>query len=134
MPRPRSQNNFISIKKDDRYTRLRYKTKTGKPIWSSIVEYVNKIEIGKKLTRRSIHHAVFDVDIADHLLKCGDVSTIDTYRILLTNTGFLKKTDILGTYEKIKHIPDTATLTKLQKFSSCKDWRKWFVPFEEWIK
>lgn len=134
MPRPRSQNNFISIKKDDRYKRVKYKTKTGKNIWRSVVDYINNIENGKVLTRRSLHHGVFDVDVANHLLSGGDVSTIDTYRNLLMNTGFLKKTDTLGIYEKIKNIPDTATITKLQKFCSCKDWKKWFIPFEEWIK
>jgi len=134
MPRLRTQNRFISIKKDERYTRLAYKTKTGKNIWSSVVDYINKIQTGKKLTRRSLHHAVFDVDVANHLLKGGDVSTIDTYRILLTNTGFLEKADKPGEYVKAKDIPDTVTLTKLQKYCRCKDYRKWFIPFEEWIK
>lgn len=124
MPKARKSRMYISIDQGDgTYRRGDYlQLYPEKSLWQTVVDFINSLPKDKEFSRKELHYAV------------GNASTVDSYRNLLCKTPYVETTKRPGRYIKKQNIPDKATLTKLKKFSSCKDYKKWFVPFEDWIK
>lgn len=136
MPKARKSGMYISIDQGDgTYRRGDYlQLYPEKSLWQTVVDFINSLPKDKEFSRKELHYAVYEYETAKHHLNKGDVSTVDSYRGLLCKTPYVETTKRPGRYIKKQNIPDEATLTKLRKFSSCKDYKKWFVPFEDWIK
>lgn len=132
----RGQRNYLSVHTGNgNYKRVDYKKiEPKKNIFQLIVEFLNSLPDDHVFTRKEIHYAVYIKDTADGLLGRRSVTSVDNYRALLCKTPFIEPTKKPGRYRKKQQIPDHVTLTKLKKFASCKDYKKWFIPFEEWIK
>ena len=132
----RITHNWVSVEQENgRYKRVEFiKNDNSKTAWKALVDFVNSLSDDSIFTRKEIHHAVYPQEIADEFLRRRSVTTIDSYRALLCKTPYVERTDRPGEYRKIQHIPKEATMSKLRKFAGCKDYKKWFIPFEEWIK
>jgi len=135
MPIARRKSHFIVLKTKDGYVRTEHATiNPNKSLWKLVVEYINSLPVDHIFTRKELHYAVYNDDTAKWQLKKGDVSTVDNYRALLCKTPYVETTKRPGRYIKRHKIPEEATLTKLRNFAKCKDYKKWFIPYEDWIK
>jgi hypothetical protein len=136
MPKSRKTGIYISIEQEDAsYRRGDYlQLYPEKSLWQSVVDFINSLPDGTIFSRKELHYAVYEEETAKFHLKKGDMSTVDSYRGLLMKTPHLDKTKRPGRYIKKQQIPEEATLTKLKNFAKCKDYKKWFIPYEDWIK
>lgn len=130
----RKSAQWLSVDaRNGRYKRVPYKTIDGRPAWTIVKEVIFNLEIGETISRRALHEKVFDVTIADSLLKRGSMSSVDSYRAIFTKCTIIKPTDKLGIYEKARHFPEKLTLQRAREYGYCNNYKKWFVPYEEWM-
>ncbi len=74
--------------------------------FKELVNYINSIEEGKTLTRKSIKEAL-KIDE-----KRDAMTTIDTYRNMFTKAGYISWEDV-GVYKKVKQVGEDITWEKL---------------------
>ena len=128
----RKVNQYIFVKKDNKYERETYKTIDGRQIWELVREYIHNIKVGQKFTRKELHEAVFSPEIANATMIKG-MSSVDNYRALFKKCFIVESTDKLGVYKKIRSFPEDVELKRIRQYASCKNFKKWFIPFEEWF-
>ena len=92
--------------------------------WETLVDYINKKEIGEILTRTELLGVKW---------ICQSDNSIDSYRNQLAQAGFLE-TISPGKYRKIKNIPENISISLLTKALYDKTYRGWFMNFEDRIK
>lgn len=90
-------------------------------LWETLVDYINKKEIGEILTRKEL----LQIKIKYH--------SIDTYRNHLSKAGFLE-TISPGKYRKLRNIPENMSVNTLTKIAYDKTYRRWFMNIEDRIK
>jgi hypothetical protein len=83
---------------------------------------INDVCINGTITRQELLRSV----------KFQKEITIDLYRADITRAGFLKWIRP-GLYQKVEHIPENLSITKLRKYLTDRTWRKWFIPREEYL-
>ena len=130
----RKTNQYISVKTDWGYERVKYRTRDDRPIWELMKEFINeRVQTGKLFKRKNMLEYMYPG--LGHEM-CSLENTADHYRCLLGNDNvrILQATDTLGVYKKLRDIPDGFTTTRLKEIARDKSWRQWFIPIEEKVK
>lgn len=128
----RKVNQYIFIDTGKGYNRTKYETLDGRTIWELVREYIHNIKVGQKFTRKELHEAVFSPEIANATMIKG-MSSVDNYRALFKKCFIVEPTGTLGIYKKVRDFPEDVELKRIRRYASCKSFKKWFIPFEEWF-
>jgi hypothetical protein len=75
--------------------------------FQKMIEYINSIPNGEIFARRSIK-VYLEIDI-----NRDSMATIDTYRNMFTQAGYINKSKLRGDYVKIQNVPENMTWEKL---------------------
>jgi len=73
--------------------------------WQQVKKFFNSKEIGSEITRKEF---IEQLNLKNRINK---FTTVDSYRLCLTNCGFLKNTNQSGIYILVEKIPEDLSLT-----------------------
>jgi len=100
-------------------------------LWSLTVTYINNVKINETFKRQELFNGIRNLKTRFFYQCVIHEPTIDTYRMWLTSSEFIEKTENPGVYKKLQDIPEDLTITKLRKYLYGDSWKKWFIPREE---
>lgn len=98
--------------------------------WQALKQYINSKPIGTIITRKEILKYLEKQKIANY------VTTIDTYRMLLSHVGILDRVMVgphvlFGSYKIAFHIKEKTTLSQIRKAANPNSWESWFYDIKE---
>lgn len=97
-------------------------THEGKPIWTLMKEFINKLDNGSTFTVTDMINHIYT-----HEIYC--IGTPATYKNRLVVIGILECCSD-GIYKKLRDIPDELTTPLLAKLSNQKTWESWFYQLD----
>jgi len=93
--------------------------------WNKLINYINKIKIGERITRRQLLKLIYN-DPCYRVSSYG--TTVDQYRRILGIMGILEIVD-RGVYKIKYHINPNSSVSEMKKAAYSRDWREWFHDF-----
>lgn len=124
------KKQVLVVKKEDgRYNPVKIMSKDGKPLWTTLLEYISTFKIDDIITRKQILNATYKKEVVEHLNLIG--TSVDTYLIYLRKLEIIKQ-EYRGRYRKIVNIPPDTTISTVRSILKDKQsWRGWFQPIHK---
>jgi hypothetical protein len=101
--------------------------------WYLVKKFINNVKINETFTRQGLFNGIRNLKTRFFYQCIINEPTIDVYRLWLTSSKFIEKTDKPKIYKKLQHIPEDLTTVTLRKYLCEDTWRKWFIPREDYL-